>query len=489
MKNARLLALAAATILSGCAQGGIDPFAGGAAPPPAEEPQYFVRYPDGTIAPVQPSVVAGFGTPPGAPMGAGVVYAPPLQVQAPPGGGAQALYHATPPAQPAPGLVAAPAPIQAPAQPALAGPPRVAYVGPAAVGAPAPAAFEFPSASPTPATAPVASPVPSPVASVGAAPAVRAGGSARIDPALAEALRRQGIDPSEVVGLEYEGGQAAVPPGAAANSAPAPGPMAALTPPPAAAPAVRSMAPVASPRDAVAPGLRAPQAAAPAPAARSAGGSARMDPALAEALRRQGIDPSEVVGLEYEGGLAAVSPGAMGAPAPAPARGPVSREGATGAPDASPAPRMSPVRRAAPAVAAPEPVRRAAAAAPAPRPQAAPTASSAGSATGVAGGSWRLTMLRGQPVSPGVELHFDGTENFAGGSGPCSPYRFEFTERAGGALSVDGVGADPRACGRSEEEERYFTMLNLVSGYRMTQQGNLELLGAGGALLASFQPF
>ncbi len=85
MKNTRLLALAAATILSGCAQGGIDPFAGGSTPPAAqpaaapEELQYFVRYPDGSVAPVAapPSVVAGYG----APAGAGIAYAPPLVAQ------------------------------------------------------------------------------------------------------------------------------------------------------------------------------------------------------------------------------------------------------------------------------------------------------------------------------------------------------------------------------------------------------------------------
>ncbi len=97
-------------------------------------------------------------------------------------------------------------------------------------------------------------------------------------------------------------------------------------------------------------------------------------------------------------------------------------------------------------------------------------------------------MLRGQAVAPGVELHFDGAENFAGGSGPCSPYSFDFTESAGGALRVDGVGADPRACDRSAEEERYFTALNMVGAYRVTAQGNLELLGAGGAVLANFSP-
>ncbi|WP_157755540.1 META domain-containing protein [Neomegalonema perideroedes] len=490
MKNVRLLALAAATILSGCAQGGVDPFAGASAPPPADEPQYFVRYPDGTIAPVAPSVVAGFGTPPGA----GVVYAPPLQIPNP---GAQPLYHATPPAQPqlqAPVQTAAPFPVapvapqpmvQAPAsspppaqtatpqpRPRLSGPPQVAYVGPRPPeAAPTPSPMNFPPAAPAPA--------------LSAAPQM-GGGAPQMDPALAEALRRQGIDPSEVVGLEYDGGLAAVSPGAA--PAPAPGPMAALTPP-----VSRGMAPVASPRDAAPGGARAPQTPpAPRPAAPpQMGGAPQMDPALAEALRRQGIDPSEVVGLEYSGGLAAVSPGAAPAPAPARSAGPVSREGATGAPSASPTPRQSPVRRptpaARPAAPAPAPAARTAAATPQ-QPAAAPRAPAMPSATGIAGSSWRLAMLRGQPVAPGVELHFDGAENFAGGSGPCSPYSFDFTEGAGGALTVDGVGADPRACGRSEEEERYFTALNLTSGYRISPQGEMDLLGAGGVLLARFQP-
>ncbi|MDD2868052.1 META domain-containing protein [Neomegalonema sp.] len=489
MKKARLLALAAATILSGCAQGGVDPFAGASAPPPAEEPQYFVRYPDGTIAPVAPSVVAGFGAPPGA----GVVYAPPLQVQAP-GAPAQALYHAEPPPrivapQPVPAPVApqplvlqaaqVQPPVQTPApapRPTLSGPPRVAYVGPPPEAAPAP--LDFP---------PVPAPAPRPAA------AAAQGGAPQMDPALAEALRRQGIDPSEVVGLEYDGGGGAF----AGSGLPAPGPMAALTPPSAPV-AARGMAPVVSPRDAAA-GPRTPQALPGAPAPRPApaaaqGGAPQMDPALAEALRRQGIDPSEVVGLQIEGGLAAISPGAAPAPAPARSAGPLSREGATGAPSAAPAPRMSPLRRPVPtaqpssatrpSAPAPQQTRTAAAA-----PQAAPRASAPRSAaTGIAGSSWRLSMLRGQPVAPGVELHFDGAENFAGGSGPCSPYSFDFTEGAGGALAVNGVGADPRACGRSEEEERYFTALNLTSGYRISPEGDMDLLGAGGALLASFQP-
>lgn len=213
MKNARLLALAAATILSGCAQGGIDPFAGSSAPPapPAEDLQYFVRYPDGTMVPVQlpPSVVAGFGGPQsGAAQGSaqvgGVVYAPPLVASTPPAS-APNFYAAPPPAgaarpvaapQPAPQVAARqPAPYEFPAAPAAA---------------PLPAALSAPRSSAPPAS------------SGGFAQAATAPGIAQMDPALAEALRRQGIDPGDVVGLEYSDG----PPAAAS----APGSAAALNP-------------------------------------------------------------------------------------------------------------------------------------------------------------------------------------------------------------------------------------------------------------------
>ena len=531
MKNTRLLALAAATILSGCAQGGIDPFAGGSTPPavqPAaapEELQYFVRYPDGSVAPVAapPSVVAGYG----APAGAGIAYAPPLVAQT---GQPRFLGSNPGPAQP---LQAQPAPLQAsPVQAAsLQGPivapsPAAAYDfgAPAPVmTAPAPVAAFAPPPAPRPApaaafapSAPSLSAAPAPGFSTGFAPAATAPGVAQMDPELAAALRRQGIDPNEVVGLEYQGGAASLAPAAPApRPAPAPGPLATAQPPMPRPPQPQAAAPAPTP--------------AAAPASRASGGGApQMDPAVAEALRRQGIDPSEVVGLQIEGGAAAVFGGpdpyaapALGrqAAAQAPA-GPVTRNGASGAPDASPAPRMSPVRsrgdrpaaggsaasssvaaaespapRNSPAprppASAPAPARQAAA--PAPRPPAAApaaprAASGAAPSTGIAGSSWRLAMLRGQGVAPGVELHFDGAENFAGGSGPCSPYSFDFTESAGGALRVDGVGADPRACDRSAEEERYFTALNMVGAYRVTAQGNLELLGAGGAVLANFSP-
>ncbi len=126
-------------------------------------------------------------------------------------------------------------------------------------------------------------------------------------------------------------------------------------------------------------------------------------------------------------------------------------------------------------------------------PPAAPqTGGSAPEGGSLAGSSWELSMLQGQPLVPGthISLVFEDDAQLGGFAG-CNSYGGPYQSSAQGGFTPGNMASTQMACmepaGAMEQEGAYLQALSAATSYRIVGE-RLELLAADGTVLLAFEP-
>jgi heat shock protein HslJ len=114
-----------------------------------------------------------------------------------------------------------------------------------------------------------------------------------------------------------------------------------------------------------------------------------------------------------------------------------------------------------------------------------------GGSAPLAGTSWQLVELNGQPLVPGGEpltLQFSATEERVGGYGGCNQFSGPYTQN-GASLRLGPLASTQRAClepALNTQETAYFQALDSTTRYSI--ENGLLVLYRGNQVLARFAP-
>ena len=103
----------------------------------------------------------------------------------------------------------------------------------------------------------------------------------------------------------------------------------------------------------------------------------------------------------------------------------------------------------------------------------------------LAGTTWRLTALAGDPVSPDINSTVIISADSVGGNGGCNTYGGDFKVTPDG-IDISQVFSTMMACDGLEQEQAFFAALEAANDFAIVD-GNLQLL-EGGTVLAELAP-
>lgn len=102
------------------------------------------------------------------------------------------------------------------------------------------------------------------------------------------------------------------------------------------------------------------------------------------------------------------------------------------------------------------------------------------------GTHWQLTELDGAPVDPGVTSTLNISADSVGGNGGCNTFGGNLAATPGG-IDISEVFSTMMACDGLAQEQAFFAALEAADN-TVTTDGNLHLLSADGAVLATLAP-
>lgn len=103
----------------------------------------------------------------------------------------------------------------------------------------------------------------------------------------------------------------------------------------------------------------------------------------------------------------------------------------------------------------------------------------------LAGTSWRLTQLDGEPVTPTVTATLVISADSIGGNGGCNTYGGDIAETPTG-IDITEVFSTLMACDGIEQEQAFLAALEAADSFTVVA-GNLQLL-ENGTVLAELAP-
>lgn len=103
----------------------------------------------------------------------------------------------------------------------------------------------------------------------------------------------------------------------------------------------------------------------------------------------------------------------------------------------------------------------------------------------LAGTSWRLTQLDGEPVAPTVTATLVISADSIGGNGGCNTYGGDIAETPTG-IDITEVFSTLMACDGLEQEQAFLAALEAADSFTVVA-GNLQLL-ENGTVLAELAP-